>query len=175
MVQTFTPPASIQLDHNTCGFCGHAIHAHVDCVSMVIPLVQRCTCEAQLCDHVATDNAYRSPEPWAVLDYFADSNGYNATSISSSNDPYGPSSMFCPADADSTITFSSDANVMPIPTAPVSSPHSRRELSPSRDARNIPLIPLTSTPIPLHLSVAHRPVLIPITTPEAGAWSGPLA
>ncbi len=33
-----------------------------------------CICEAQLCDHIANDNLYRSAEPWNVLDYFPYSN-----------------------------------------------------------------------------------------------------
>ncbi|PBK96331.1 hypothetical protein ARMGADRAFT_1076510 [Armillaria gallica] len=74
----FFPPASPLLDQYICDGCGHGIHTHVDYVSMDVnhhpptqcaayvqktPLAQRCTCEAQLCDHIAIDNPYRYPEP----------------------------------------------------------------------------------------------------------------
>ncbi|KAK0225257.1 hypothetical protein EDD85DRAFT_940792 [Armillaria nabsnona] len=63
---------------------------HVDYVSMVVhkfpatqcaayvqktPLSQCCTCEVQLCDHIATNNSYKSVEPWNTLEGFTDSNG----------------------------------------------------------------------------------------------------
>ncbi|KAK0458424.1 uncharacterized protein EV420DRAFT_355240 [Desarmillaria tabescens] len=75
--------ASPPLDPYICGQCGHGIHAHVDYVSMVVnhhppaqcaayvqkmPLAQRCTCEAQLCDHVAINNLFRHADPSSVLD-----------------------------------------------------------------------------------------------------------
>ncbi|PBK64429.1 hypothetical protein ARMSODRAFT_961940 [Armillaria solidipes] len=147
--------ASPLLDPYICVNCGHGIHGHADYVSMVVnrypptqcaayvqktPLAQRCTCEAQLCDHLPTNNLYRSAEPWIVLDqYFPDNNSasYSPVAISFSNgatnDPYTPSSM----------SFSRDANLMPITTTPVFSP-SPRTFIPSSEAGNISLAP---TPI----------------------------
>ncbi|SJL04592.1 uncharacterized protein ARMOST_07960 [Armillaria ostoyae] len=146
--------ASPLLDPYICVNCGHGIHAHADYVSMVVnhypptqcaayvqktPLAQRCTCEAQLCDHISIDNLYRSAEPWTVLDYFPDKTGpsYSPAAISFSNDaindPYTPSSM----------TFSRDANLMPVTTAPVFSPSPRASI-PSSEVGNISLAP---TPI----------------------------
>ncbi|KAK0435431.1 uncharacterized protein EV420DRAFT_320575 [Desarmillaria tabescens] len=94
---------SILLDPYICGQCGHGIHAHVDYVSMVVnhypptqcaayvqktPLAQRCTCEAQLCDHVAINNLFRHADPSSVLDNFAGNNdtSYSVDAISFSND-----------------------------------------------------------------------------------------
>ncbi|PBK80439.1 hypothetical protein ARMGADRAFT_1020911 [Armillaria gallica] len=100
------------------------------------PLAQRCTCEAQLCDHLPTNNLYRSAEPWNVLGYFPDNNrpSYNPAAIDFSNDgindPYTPSSM----------SFSGDANLMPITTAPVFSP-SPRAFIPSSEVGNISFAP----------------------------------
>ncbi|KAK0434952.1 hypothetical protein EV421DRAFT_1272148 [Armillaria borealis] len=146
--------ASPLLDPYICVNCGHGIHAHADYVSMVVhhypptqcaayvqktPLAQRCTCEAQLCDHLPTNNSYRSAEPWTVLDYSPDINGPSSSvaAISFSNDaindPYTPSS----------ISFSRDANLMSITTAPVFSPSSRAFI-PSSEVGNISLTP---TPI----------------------------
>ncbi|PBK80425.1 hypothetical protein ARMGADRAFT_77895 [Armillaria gallica] len=149
--------ASSLLDQNICGLCGHGIHAHVDYVSMVIhhyparqcaeyvqktPLTQRCTCEAQLCDHVPTDNLYRSAEPWTVLDYFTDSNStsYDASAISFSNGAINDPMSFSPADPN-IVTFSHDASVMPIIATPTFSPSPCRTFSPSSDVGNIPLVP----------------------------------
>ncbi|PBK80436.1 hypothetical protein ARMGADRAFT_1092227 [Armillaria gallica] len=149
--------ASTLLDQSICVLCGHGIHAHVDYVSMVVnyypanqcaayvqktPLAQRCTCEAQLCDHIPTNNPYRSEEPWTVLDRFTDSNGYNAAAISFSsdtiNDPYTPSfTSFSSADSDAVTQFSHDVNLMPTARAPVFSPSPRHAFSPSSGAENI--------------------------------------
>ncbi|PBK80440.1 hypothetical protein ARMGADRAFT_78141 [Armillaria gallica] len=149
--------ASRLLDPYICVNCGHGIHAHADYVSMVVnhhpptkcaayvqktPLTQCCTCEIWLCDHLPTNNLYRSAEPWNVLGYFPDNNrpSYNPAAIDFSNDgingPYTPSSM----------SFSGDANLMPITTAPVFSP-SPRAFIPSSEVGNI--------------SLAHTPISSP--------------
>ncbi|KAK0434953.1 hypothetical protein EV421DRAFT_1740588 [Armillaria borealis] len=150
---------STLLDQHLCGLCGHGIHAHVDYVSMVVnyypanqcaayvqktPLAQRCTCEAQLCDHVATNNPYRMTEPWKVLDYFPDNNipssnvGAIGFSNGAVNDPYTPSSMsFSSADSDAVTQSSHDANLMPTARAPVFSPSPRHAFSPSSGVENI--------------------------------------
>ncbi|KAK0434947.1 hypothetical protein EV421DRAFT_1740583 [Armillaria borealis] len=148
----------MSMSMSICGQCGHGIHAHVDYVSMVVnhyhptqcaayvqkagysplrmtPLVQRCTCEAQLCDHVAANNTYRSAEPWNVLDYFLSSNGhfYNADTMNDSMDnPFEPSS---------TLLSSHDANVIAVATAPIFAPTPHRAFSPSSNAGNVPLTP----------------------------------
>ncbi|KAK0225251.1 hypothetical protein EDD85DRAFT_857106, partial [Armillaria nabsnona] len=63
---------------------------HIDYISMVVhnfpatqcaayvqktPLSQCCTCEVQLCDHIATTNSYKSVEPWNTLEDFTHNNG----------------------------------------------------------------------------------------------------
>ncbi len=74
------------------------------------PLTQRCTCEAQLCDHIAIDNLYRVAEPWNVLDYLPDS------SVPSSNDTmnnsFMPNSMSFPSNT-------ANENLMPVTPAPI--------------------------------------------------------
>ncbi|PBK80419.1 hypothetical protein ARMGADRAFT_1092212 [Armillaria gallica] len=175
---------STLLDQSICGLCGHGIHAHLDYVSMVVnyypanqcaayvqktPLAQRCTCEAQLCDHVPTNNPYRSEEPWTVLDYFTDSNGYNAAAISYSNDavndPYTPSSMsFSSADSDAATQSSHGANLMPTARAPVFSPRPRHASSPSSGAENIPF---ASTSISSPSSSASSTIQSDITQIQA--------
>ncbi|KAK0225244.1 hypothetical protein EDD85DRAFT_857064 [Armillaria nabsnona] len=166
--------ASPLLDPYICVNCGHGIHAHIDYVSMVVhhypptrcaayvqktPLAQRCTCEAQLCDHLPIDNLNRSAEPWNVLDYFPDNNrpSYSPAAIDFSNDgingPYTPSSM----------SFSQDANLMPITTAPVFSP-SPRAFIPSSEAGNISFAP---TPISSSASSASSDIQLDITQAQA--------
>ncbi|PBK77628.1 hypothetical protein ARMSODRAFT_946469 [Armillaria solidipes] len=137
----FFPPESPLLDQNVCGLCGHGIHAHVDYVSTVVNhypvnqcaayaqkthLTQRCTCEAQFCEHIATDNGYRLPEPWTVLDYFnPDINGPSpsATSSSYSN---GANSPFSPNTTSSsnynTPMFSGDTTNIPFTSTYVPPP-----------------------------------------------------
>ncbi|KAK0477763.1 hypothetical protein EDD18DRAFT_1210363 [Armillaria luteobubalina] len=106
--QWFFPPQSPLLDQLVCGLCGHGIHAHADYMSIIVNhyptnhcaayaqtthLTQRCTCEAQLYRHIATDNLYRLPEPWTVLDYFNPySNGpsLGATTSNNVNSPFFP-------------------------------------------------------------------------------------
>ncbi|KAK0228068.1 hypothetical protein IW262DRAFT_576237 [Armillaria fumosa] len=151
---------STLLDQSICGQCAHGIHAHVDYVSMVVnyypanqcaayvqktPLTQRCTCEAWLCDHVATNNPYCIAEPWKVLDYFPDKNvpSSHANAFGLSNgaisDPYTPSSMsFSPADSDAATPASHDTNLMPIAGVPVFSPSPRRAFSAFSVAENSP-------------------------------------
>ncbi|KAK0435437.1 uncharacterized protein EV420DRAFT_320855 [Desarmillaria tabescens] len=127
-------------------------HPATQCAAYVqkTPLTQRCTCEAQLCDHIAIDNPYRSAEPWAILDYFTDNNGpssgVNATSFYNNaiNVPFTPNSVLFPSASSHTDTFFHDTNLMPINAAPVLSPSPNHAFSPSRDAGNIPL---TSTSI----------------------------
>ncbi|KAK0210320.1 hypothetical protein DFS33DRAFT_1483429 [Desarmillaria ectypa] len=151
--------ASTFLDQHICGQCGHGIHAHVDYVSMVVsyypptqcaayvqktPLAQRCTCEAQLCDHIATDNMYCSAEPWTDLDFFMDSNSpsHNTAMISFSNDainhPYTPSPMSLSSVNPDTVIFSHDTNLMPITRAPIFFPSPRSSFNPSNDVGSIP-------------------------------------
>ncbi|KAK0183938.1 hypothetical protein F5146DRAFT_1077130 [Armillaria mellea] len=116
------------LDPYTCANCVHGIHTHVDYVSMVVshypptqcaayvqktPLTQRCTCETQLCDHIAIDNLYRSAEPWNVLDYFPDSSVPSFNVGSHFNDTMNNSSM------PNSVPFSSNtAYRSPMPVAP---------------------------------------------------------
>ncbi|PBK64427.1 hypothetical protein ARMSODRAFT_961938 [Armillaria solidipes] len=152
--------ASTLLDQHVCGQCGHGIHAHVDYVSTIVnyypanqcaayvqrtPLTQRCTCEAWLCDHVATNNPYRIAEPWKVLDYFPDNNvpssNVNAIGFSNStiNDPYTSSSMsLSSAGSDAVIQSSHNANLMLTARAPVFSPSPCHAFSPSSGTENIP-------------------------------------
>ncbi|PBK96317.1 hypothetical protein ARMGADRAFT_1061042 [Armillaria gallica] len=152
----FFPPQSPLLDQNICGLCGHGIHAHVDYVSTVVhhysvnqcaayvqktPLVQRCTCEAQLCDHIATDNPYRSAEPWIVLDYFQGNNNSNSYSHNA-NSPLGPNTTYF----SSTDSANANADLMSNSPTLISSPGSHRPFSPSDDAGNVD-IPVTPTPI----------------------------
>ncbi|KAK0502772.1 hypothetical protein EDD18DRAFT_605993 [Armillaria luteobubalina] len=103
----FFPPESPLLDQDICGLCGHDIHAHADYVSIVVNhcpvnrcaayaqktrLTQFCTCGAQICEHIATYNQYRLPEPWTVLDYWNPGNisPPSTTKISYSNDANSP-------------------------------------------------------------------------------------
>ncbi|SJL04574.1 uncharacterized protein ARMOST_07941 [Armillaria ostoyae] len=132
----FFPPESPLLDQDICGLCGHGIHAHADYVSTVVNhypanqcaayaqktrLTQRCTCEAQFCEHIATDNSYRLPEPWTVLDYFnPDSNGPSpsATLSSYSNDDNSPFSPNTTPSSNYSTTMSSrnPTDIPPTPT-----------------------------------------------------------
>ncbi|KAK0228092.1 hypothetical protein IW262DRAFT_1348864 [Armillaria fumosa] len=88
-----------------CSLCGHGVHAHADYVSDIVNhypanqcaayaqtthLTQRCTCEAQFYEHVATDNWYRLPELWTALDYFNPDTSGPSRSATTSNDPNGP-------------------------------------------------------------------------------------
>lgn len=149
---------STLLDQSICGQCAHGIHAHVDYVSMVVnyypanqcaayvqktPLTQCCTCEAWLCDHVATNNPYCIPEPWKVLDSFPDdivpSSNTNTFGLSKGaiSGPYMPSSMsFSPADSDAGTLASRDTNLMPIAGAPAFSPSPRHAFSAFSAAEN---------------------------------------
>ncbi|KAK0458416.1 uncharacterized protein EV420DRAFT_1764083 [Desarmillaria tabescens] len=154
---------SLPLDPYICGQCGHGIHAHVDYVSMVVnhhppaqcaayvqktPLAQRCTCEAQLCDHIVADNAYRIGEPWNVLDNSRGNNVafHGVDVINFSNDIVNSTfTLFVNSNAN-TDTFSRDANLTPINTAPIFSP------GPYNDAGNIPLAPYIPSP-----STSHTP------------------
>ncbi|KAK0458419.1 uncharacterized protein EV420DRAFT_1747955 [Desarmillaria tabescens] len=148
--------ASPPLDPYVCGQCGHGIHAHVDYVSMVVnhypptqcaayvqktPLAQRCTCEAQLCDHIVADNAYRIEEPWNVLDNFPGNNdaSHSVDAISFSNDVVNNiAAQFVNSDTDS---LSHDANLTPITAAPTFPLSPRHAFSPYNDDDDIPLAP----------------------------------
>ncbi|KAK0483150.1 hypothetical protein IW261DRAFT_1461708, partial [Armillaria novae-zelandiae] len=107
--QWFFPPESPLLDQLVCGLCEHGIHAHADYFSTVVNcypsnqcaayaqtthLGQRCTCEAQFYEHIATDNWYQLAEPSTVLDYFnPDPTGLqspNATMSNDANNPFFP-------------------------------------------------------------------------------------
>ncbi|KAK0445577.1 hypothetical protein EV421DRAFT_2018324 [Armillaria borealis] len=146
--------APILLDPYICANCVHGIHTHVDYVSMVVshypptrcaayvqktPLTQRCTCEAQLCDHIAIDNPYRVAEPWNVLDYFPDSSVHSSNVSRCSDDTMNNS--FTP----NSVPFSSNTangSLMPVPPAPIYSNYmGSHSFSPSCDARNIPFNP----------------------------------
>ncbi|KAK0434526.1 uncharacterized protein EV420DRAFT_1682824 [Desarmillaria tabescens] len=109
---------STLVDQSVCISCGHGIHVHVDYVSMVVhhhpptqcvayvqktPLAQRCTCEAQLFDHVAANNSYRSVEPWNILNYFQDSDIPYSNLTLHSHDPNG---SFAPNTVTSMSTLS---------------------------------------------------------------------
>ncbi|KAK0240658.1 hypothetical protein EDD85DRAFT_1021864 [Armillaria nabsnona] len=148
--QWFFPPESSLLDQNICGLCGHGIHAHVDYVSTVVnhcpanqcaayaqktTLTQRCTCEAQFCEHVAADNLHRILDPWAVLDYF-------------NPDINGPSSSA------PTSSYSNDAN-SPFSPNTMSSDYHTAVLS--RDTRNISPTPFTPSPSTASTSSAVQP------------------
>ncbi|KAK0458408.1 uncharacterized protein EV420DRAFT_354613 [Desarmillaria tabescens] len=163
------------LEPNICGQCAHGIHAHVDYVSMVVnhypptqcaayvqktPLVQRCTCEAQLCDHVVIDNPYRVPEPWNVLDNFPGDidTSHSVDAISFSNDVVN--GTFTPFANSYTDTFYHDANLTPITAAPIFSP------SPYNDAGNIPLAPCMPSP-----SASHFPPGIQSDVAQVQAYS----
>ncbi|KAK0435430.1 uncharacterized protein EV420DRAFT_1770602 [Desarmillaria tabescens] len=151
---------SLPLDPYICGQCGHGIHAHVDYVSMVVnhhppaqcaayvqktPLAQRCTCEAQLCDHIVADNAYRIGEPWNVLDNSRGNNVafHGVDVINFSNDIVNSTfTPFVNSNAN-TDTFSRDANLTPVTAAPIFSPSPRHAFSPTDNAGNIPPPPPT--------------------------------
>ncbi|KAK0433492.1 uncharacterized protein EV420DRAFT_1654602 [Desarmillaria tabescens] len=153
---------STLVDQSVCISCGHGIHAHVDYVSMVVhhhpptqcvayvqktPLAQRCTCEAQLFDHVAVNNSYRSVEPWNVLDYFQDSNIPSSNSSLYSHDANGsfaPNTVVFSATDSDTAILSHDASLMPVASASILFPGLRHVSSPSSNAENIPF---TSTGI----------------------------
>ncbi|PBK58333.1 hypothetical protein ARMSODRAFT_1028335 [Armillaria solidipes] len=141
------------LDPYICANCVHGIHTHVDYVSMVAihypptrcaafvqktPLTQCCTCEAQLHDHIAIDNPYRSAEPWNVLDYFPDSDvpSSNVRVASHSNDTINmPNSMPFPSNT-------ANENLMPVTPMPTYSNYiGSHSFSPSCDARSIPFNP----------------------------------
>ncbi|KAK0197588.1 hypothetical protein F5146DRAFT_52947 [Armillaria mellea] len=80
------------------------------------PLTQRCTCEAQLCDHIAIDNLYRSTEPWNVLNYFPDSSVPSSNVGSHSNDTMNKSSM------PNSVPFSPNnayRSLMPVAPTPI--------------------------------------------------------
>ncbi|KAK0434949.1 hypothetical protein EV421DRAFT_1740585 [Armillaria borealis] len=159
--------ASTLLDQSICGLCGHGIHAHVDYVSMVSPslsreAMRRVCPKAQLCDHVATDNTYRSAEPWTVLDYFTDSNNtsYNTAAISFFNGAINGPMSFSPADPD-IVTFTHDPSLMPIIAAPTFSPSLRCAFSPSSDVENIPLVPTSiSSPSSSSASSSIQPDVV---------------
>ncbi|KAK0445571.1 hypothetical protein EV421DRAFT_1902504 [Armillaria borealis] len=138
----FFPPDSPLLDQDICSLCGHGIHAHADYVSMVVNhypanqcavyaqktcLTQRCTCEAQFCEHIATDNSYRLPEPWTVLDYFnpdinrpSSSLALTSSYSSNVNGPFSPST----SSSNYTTVLSGDARNISLTPASASSPSS---------------------------------------------------
>ncbi|KAK0458423.1 uncharacterized protein EV420DRAFT_355136 [Desarmillaria tabescens] len=169
------------LEPNICGRCGHGIHTHVDYVSMVVnhypptqcvayvqktALVQRCTCEAQLCDHVVIDNPYRIAEPWNVLDNFLGNNdaSQSVDAISFSNDVVN--GTFTPSANSDTDTFYHDANLTSITAAPTFSSSHRHAFSPYNDAGNIPLAPYMSSP-----SASNTPAGIQLGVAQVQAYS----
>ncbi|KAK0197587.1 hypothetical protein F5146DRAFT_1016015 [Armillaria mellea] len=146
--------AAALLDPYICANCVHGIHTHVDYVSMVVshypptqcaayvqktPLTQRCTCEAQLCDHIAIDNLYRSTEPWNVLNYFPDSSVPSSNVGSHSNDTMNKSSM------PNSVPFSPNnayRSLMPVAPTPIYSNYMGSHVfGPSFEATNIPSHP----------------------------------
>ncbi len=118
------------------------------------PLTQRCTCEAQLCDHIAIDNLYRSEEPWNVLDYLPDS------SVPSSNDIMNNSFMA------NSVPFSSNTangSLVPVTPAPIYSNYMGSRVFGPCEAGNTPFNPTIqsypSTSSALHVdndSYAHQ-------------------
>ncbi len=104
-------------------------------------LMQRCTCEAQFYEHIATDNWYQLPEPWTVLDYFSPgSNGHSPSAATS---------------------YFNDAN-SPFSPNPTSSDYNTA--SSSGDGRNVSLTPSTPSPSAASTSSAIQPD----TTPTLG-------
>ncbi|KAK0434967.1 hypothetical protein EV421DRAFT_2022792 [Armillaria borealis] len=129
-----------------CGLCEHGIHAHTDYVSTVVnhypanrcvAYAQKyCTCEAQFCEHIATYNPYRLPEPWTVLDYFnPDSNCPSPSATMSShfndaNSPFSPGPGTTSSNYDTTI-LSGDARNVSLTPAPIYSPSASSSTSPT--------------------------------------------
>ncbi|KAK0435435.1 uncharacterized protein EV420DRAFT_1653185 [Desarmillaria tabescens] len=113
------------------------------------PLVQRCTCEAQLCDHAVADNPYRIAEPWNVLDNFPGNNeaSHSVDAIGLSNDVVN--STLTPFVNSYTDPFSHDANLTPITAPPTFSPSPRHAFSPY-NAGNIPVVPYMTSPLASH-------------------------
>ncbi len=112
----------------------HSIrHLELKLPALQTPLTQRCTCEAQLCDHIAIDNPYRVAEPWNVLDYLPDS------SVPSSNDTMNNSFTANSVPFSSNTANGSLMPVTPMPITPIT--WVSHSLSPSSDARNIPFNP----------------------------------
>ncbi|KAK0431386.1 uncharacterized protein EV420DRAFT_1490817 [Desarmillaria tabescens] len=81
----FIPPPSPEQNQFTCALCGHGIHTHADYVSVVVhqqpemhwvayvqktPVVQLCTCETLLYNHVASNNPFYFDNMWNILDSF---------------------------------------------------------------------------------------------------------
>ncbi len=92
--------------------------------SLQTTLTQRCTCEAQFCEHVATDNLYRLLDPWAVLDYFnPDISGPSSSAPTSSysdvNSPFSPNTM---SSDYNTAILSGDARNIFLTATSISSP-----------------------------------------------------
>ncbi|KAK0458393.1 uncharacterized protein EV420DRAFT_1642747 [Desarmillaria tabescens] len=116
------------------------------------PLAQRCTCEAQLCDHIATNNPYHSAEPWNILD-FMDSDGPSGVNTIN-NGPFMPRSGFFSSNT-------SEQNLIPVTPTHMSSPYiSSYAFNSSHDARNtgIPFIPTpVSSPSGSSISVGIQP------------------
>ncbi len=115
------------------------------------PLTQRCTCEAQLCDHIAIDNLYRVAEPWNVLDYSPDSNVPSSNVSSRSNDI-----MHNSFTANSVPFSSNTANgsLMPVTPAPIYSNYMGSRVFGPCDAGNTPFNP-TIQSYPLASSALH--------------------
>ncbi len=93
--------------------------------SLQTTLAQRCTCEAQFCEHVATDNLYRLLDPWAVLDYFnPDINGPSSSAPTSSysNDANSPFSSNTTSSDYNTAILSGDTRNIFLTSASTSSP-----------------------------------------------------
>ncbi|KAK0240646.1 hypothetical protein EDD85DRAFT_496560 [Armillaria nabsnona] len=84
------------------------------------PLMQHCTCEAQIHEHIATDNWYRLPDPWTVLDYFNPDNN-SPPSAATSHNATGPFSYTSSPGYNDTI-LSGDARNMSLTPAPAPSP-----------------------------------------------------
>ncbi len=101
-------------------------------------LTQRCTCEAQFCEHITTNNWYRLPEPWTVLDYFNPA----------SNDPSPSAAM----------SYFDNAN-SPFSLNPMSSDYNTAILS--GDGRNVSLTPSAPSPSATSTSSAIQPNTAP--------------
>ncbi|KAK0240661.1 hypothetical protein EDD85DRAFT_950503 [Armillaria nabsnona] len=102
------------------------------------PLTQRCTCEAQLCDHTAIDNSYRVAEPWNVLDYSPDSSVPSSNVSRRSNDTMHNSFTA------NSVPFSSDTangSLMSVTPAPIYSNYIGSRVFGPCDAGSTPFHP----------------------------------
>ncbi len=148
--------------------CYSPFHPHLELKlpALQTPLTQRCTCEAQLCDHIAIDNPYRVAGAMNVLDYLPDS------SVPSSNDTMNNSFTA------NSVPFSSNTangSLMPVTRCPIYSNHmGSHSLSPSSFHSILPFNPILRpiTPCPVSKGrISLRPKLIAPTIPSSNIGS----